>query len=68
MGASVACSFCGRARPDVRVVVQGLNGAICNQCAKWADSEHATVAHCAACTVRNGEHEVSCPEWGRGRA
>jgi len=30
------CAFCGRKREDVRILIQGLHGMICDECAKQA--------------------------------
>ena len=30
------CSFCGRAGRDVRLLINGINGAICDDCAQQA--------------------------------
>ena len=30
------CSFCGRSGRDVRLLINGINGSICDECAQQA--------------------------------
>lgn len=56
------CSFCGKTRREVRVLIKGLHALICDGCVARADSGAAELAHCASCAVFNGQHAESCPE------
>ncbi len=39
------CSFCGRASKDVELIMPGLNGCICNECAEQANNIAAEYLH-----------------------
>ncbi len=55
-----ACSFCGKTRKEVRVLVEGRAGFICDGCVRKAQSPDAHVATCASCTPREGKHATTC--------
>lgn len=53
------CSFCGRSENDVKLLITGLNGNICEDCARQAYD----IASSAGVLEENNEPEVPALDW-----
>ena len=62
--ANPTCSFCGKTKKEAGcpVFVSETGAGICFECVKMAEAGEYPVAYCSACTVFEGEHQISCPQ------